>query len=201
MSLPASASERSRCAASTGSDYASRCPGAILPFEHVRKRKQLKPTDIVLGKTPRELMNTVVDELNLKFDRDDHIRTCYSLRHPYVCLRLLEGADIYQVVKNCRTSVEMIEKFDGRHLKNNIDAPTVNVRNEARDVTRGARLWRCAQTWLRYKQLGRGRGGTGRRAGFKIQFREECGFDSHRPHHPTFQAPPSSPHGGWNLHQ
>ncbi len=28
-----------------------------------------------------------------------------------------------------------------------------------------------------------GRGGIGRHAGFKIQFRKECGFDSHRPHH------------------
>ena len=59
---------------------------------------------------------------------DNHIRTCYSLRHTYICLRLLEGADIYQVAKNCRTSVEMIEKFYGRHLKNNIDASAVNVR-------------------------------------------------------------------------
>ena len=73
-------------------------------------------------------MNTVLDELNLKFDRDGHVRTCYSLRHTYICLRLLEGADIYQVAKNCRTSVEMIEKFYGRHLKNNIDASAVNVR-------------------------------------------------------------------------
>ena len=100
----------------------------ILPFERVRKRKQLKPTDRVFGKSPRELMNTVLDELNLKFDRDGHIRTCYSLRHTYICLRLLEGADIYQVAKNCRTSVEMIEKYYGRHLKNNIDASAVNVR-------------------------------------------------------------------------
>jgi hypothetical protein len=53
-------------------------------------------------------------------------------------------------------------------------------------VTRGARLWRCAKTWLRYRHPRRGRGGTGRRAGFKIQFREECGFDSHRPHHLIF---------------
>ena len=28
----------------------------------------------------------------------------------HICLRLLEGADIYQIAKNCRTSVEMIEK-------------------------------------------------------------------------------------------
>lgn len=111
-----------------GVGFCKSMPGAILPFERVRKRRQLKPTDRVFGKTPRELMNTVLDELNLKFDRDGHIRTCYSLRHTYICLRLLEGADIYQVAKNCRTSVEMIEKFYGRHLKNNIDASAVNVR-------------------------------------------------------------------------
>ena len=111
-----------------GVGFCKSMPGAILPFERVRKRKQLKPTDRIFGKTPRELMNTVLDELNLKFDRDGHIRTCYSLRHTYICLRLLEGADIYQVAKNCRTSVEMIEKFYGRHLKNNIDASAVNVR-------------------------------------------------------------------------
>jgi integrase len=111
-----------------GVGFCKSMPGAILPFERVRKRKDLKPTDKIFGKSPRELMNTVLDELNLKFDRDGHIRTCYSLRHTYICLRLLEGADIYQVAKNCRTSVEMIEKYYGRHLKNNIDASAVNVR-------------------------------------------------------------------------
>ena len=73
-------------------------------------------------------MNTVLEELNLKFDRDQHVRTCYRLRHTYICMRLLEGADIYQAAKNCRTSVEMIEKYYGRHLKNNIDTASVNVR-------------------------------------------------------------------------
>jgi integrase len=121
-----------------GVGFCKSMPGAILPFERVRKRKQLKPTDRIFGKSPRELMNTVLDELNLKFDRDGHIRTCYSLRHTYICLRLLEGADIYQVAKNCRTSVEMIEKFYGRHLKNNIDASAVNVR-KARPVPVSAR--------------------------------------------------------------
>lgn len=111
-----------------GVGFCKSMPGAVLPFERVRKRKQLKPTDRIFGKTPRDLMNNVLDELGLKFDRDNHIRTCYSLRHTYICLRLLEGADIYQVAKNCRTSVEMIEKFYGRHLKNNIDASAVNVR-------------------------------------------------------------------------
>ena len=111
-----------------GVGFCKSMPGAILPYERVRKRKQLRVTDRVFGKTPREMMNTLLDELNLKLDREGHVRTCYSLRHTYICLRLLEGADIYQVAKNCRTSVEMIEKYYGRHLKNNIDAAAVNVR-------------------------------------------------------------------------
>lgn len=111
-----------------GVGFCKSMPGAILPFERIAKRKGLKPTDRIFGKTPRDLMNTLLDELNLKFDRDGHVRTCYSLRHTYICLRLLEGADIYQVAKNCRTSVEMIEKHYARHLTNTIDASAVNVR-------------------------------------------------------------------------
>ena len=122
-----------------GVGFCKSMPGAILPYERVRKRKQLKPTDRVFGKSPRELMNTVLDELNLKFDRDGHVRTCYSLRHTYICLRLLEGADIYQVAKNCRTSVEMIEKFYARHLQNNIDASAVNVRRSRPKAEKSAK--------------------------------------------------------------
>ena len=101
-----------------------------MPFERLRKRKRLKLTDPIFGKTPRELMNTVLEELNLKYDRDGRIRTCYSLRHTYICLRLLERADIYQLAKNCRTSVEMIEKHYARHLQNVIDAAAINRRRE-----------------------------------------------------------------------
>jgi len=48
--------------------------------------------------------------------------------YPYLVYDCSKGRNIYQVAKNCRTSVEMIEKFYGRHLKNNIDASAVNVR-------------------------------------------------------------------------
>ena len=41
----------------------------------------------------------------------------------------MEGADIYQIAKNCRTSVEMIEKFYAAHIKNTLDAAAINVRN------------------------------------------------------------------------
>jgi hypothetical protein len=73
-------------------------------------------------------MNTVLDEFGLKFDRDEQARTSYSLRHTYICFRLMEGADIYQVAKNCRTSVEIIEKYYASHIKNVIDESAINIR-------------------------------------------------------------------------
>ena len=39
----------------------------------------------------------------------------------------MEGADIYQIAKNCRTSVEMIEKHYAAHIKNTLDAAAINV--------------------------------------------------------------------------
>jgi hypothetical protein len=43
-------------------------------------------------------------------------------------MRLMEGADIYQIAQNCRASVEMIEKFYAVHIKHMIDASAVNIR-------------------------------------------------------------------------
>ena len=40
----------------------------------------------------------------------------------------MERADIYQIAKNCRTSVEMIETFYASHIKNTLDAAAINVR-------------------------------------------------------------------------
>jgi hypothetical protein len=62
----------------------------------------------------------------LKTDREGQMRTAYSLRHTYICLRLMEGADIYQIAKNCRTSVEMIEKY--YDIKTSLDTAAINVR-------------------------------------------------------------------------
>ena len=112
-----------------GVGYCKSMTGAVMPFERVRKaQRSPEPTDQIFGKTPRELLNTVLDELELKVDRDGNRRTAYSLRHTYICMRLMEGADIYQVAKNCRTSVEMIEKFYASHIKNTLDAAAINVR-------------------------------------------------------------------------
>lgn len=111
-----------------GVGYCKSMSGAILPFQRMQKRHNGQPTDQIFGKTPRDLLNKVLDDLNLKTDRDGNVRTAYSLRHTYICLRLMEGADIYQIAKNCRTSVEMIEQFYAAHLKNTLDASAINVR-------------------------------------------------------------------------
>jgi len=102
--------------------------GAVVPFQRLFKRNEPEPTDRLFPRSQRELFNAILDEEELKFDRDGLARTTYSLRHSYICFRLMEGADIYQVAKNCRTSVEIIENYYAVHLKNTLDAAAINVR-------------------------------------------------------------------------
>ncbi len=83
------------------------------------------------------LFNSILDEEGLKVDREGNRRTAYSLRHTYICLRLMEGADIYQIAKNCRTSVEMIEKYYASHIKTSLNAAAINVRRPRKDKKPG----------------------------------------------------------------
>jgi integrase len=102
--------------------------GAVHPFERIMKRRTPQTTDLVFPMMHTELFNTILDEQKLKFDREGQRRTQYSLRHTYICLRLMEGADIYQIAKNCRTSVKMIEDFYAAHIKDLLDTASINVR-------------------------------------------------------------------------
>jgi integrase len=86
-----------------------------------------EPTDLIFPKWQRELFKTILTEKKLRFDREGRPRTAYSLHHTYICMRLMEGADIYQMAKNCRTSVEMIEKYYAAHIKTLLDAAAINV--------------------------------------------------------------------------
>ncbi|HEV2038153.1 MAG TPA: hypothetical protein VGQ96_06045, partial [Candidatus Eremiobacteraceae bacterium] len=103
--------------------------------------KKPEPTDPVFPGNHIKLFNGVLARSDLKLDRDGNRRTAYSLRHTYICMRLMEGADIYQIAKNCRTSVEMIEKFYAAHIKNTLDAAAINVRKprKRRPVSDGSR--------------------------------------------------------------
>lgn len=111
-----------------GVGYCKSMPGAVIPFKRLQKRNNGQPTDKLFPVFQRELFNTLLKELDLREDRDGQRRTAYSLRHTYICLRLMEGADIYQIAKNCRTSVDMIENFYASHIKNTLDASAINVK-------------------------------------------------------------------------
>ncbi len=119
-----------------GVGYCKSTKGAVRPFKRLKARNatqkkaegmEPQPTDLVFLKRHHELFNTLLTENNLKKDRDGQPRTAYSLRHTYICLRLMEGADIYQLAKNCRTSVAMIEKYYASHIKTSIDTAALNI--------------------------------------------------------------------------
>lgn len=93
-----------------------------------------EPTDRVFPGNHIKLFNGVLARAGLKVDRDGKRRTAYSLRHTYICLRLMDRANVYDIAKNCRTSVEMIEKFYAAHLKNTLDAAAINVRRPKKAV-------------------------------------------------------------------
>lgn len=133
-----------------GTGFCKSMPGAVLPYQRLLKRAKPvakkkghadkesdtaapdpefpKPTDPVFPGNHIKLFNGVLRRSGLKLDREGNKRTAYSLRHTYICMRLIEGADIYALAKNCRTSVEMIQKFYAAHIKNLLDTSAINVR-------------------------------------------------------------------------
>ena len=142
-----------------GFGYCKSMPGAVTPLERLRNRLRPRraddvsappvvsdnsdprseewcvpePTALIFPKWQSELFKTILEEENLRFDRDGRPRTAYSLRHTYISMRLMEGANIYQIAKNCRTSVGMIEKYYAVHIKNSLNAAAINVVRSNKD--------------------------------------------------------------------
>lgn len=110
--------------AQAGKRRAGAKPAPATPPEMVLPQ----PTDRLFPKSMHMVFSKVLKEEKLQFDREGNRRSPYSLRHTYICLRLMEGADIYQIAKNCRTSVEMIEKYYASHIASSLDAAAINVR-------------------------------------------------------------------------
>jgi integrase len=129
-----------------GLGYCKSMPNAVRPYERLLARAlpdKAKDGAAENAEAPKsypqshdpvfpgnhiKLFNGILKRTGLKFDRDGNRRTAYSLRHSYICFRLLEGADPWAIAKNCRTSVEMIEKFYAVHIANALDASAINVR-------------------------------------------------------------------------
>jgi len=105
-----------------GVGFCKSMPGAVQPYQRLLKRATadsdiwLKDESERSGKEPKfpqatdplfpsnhiRLFNGVLRREKLKLDREGNKRTAYSLRHTYICMRLIEGADIYALAKNCR---------------------------------------------------------------------------------------------------
>jgi hypothetical protein len=64
------------------------------------------------------MFNAVLKAIKLKdtADRPPRKRDLMSLRHTYICMRLLNGVGVYEIANNCRTSVTMIENHYARWL-------------------------------------------------------------------------------------
>lgn len=118
-----------------GVGYCKSTPNAVKPYQRILNRPKPgqgeelpQPEDPVFPGNHIKMFNALLRRKKLKHDRDHQSRTAYSLRHTYICFRLMEGADVYQLAKNCRTSVEMIEKHYAAHIKHLLDAGLINTR-------------------------------------------------------------------------
>ena len=126
----------------TGVGFCKTTAGAVQPFKRLlaRRTKELRsagldgdalakqlPSTRLFMKFNRDLFNAILREESLKTDREGKPRTAYSLRHTYISMRLMEGANIHQVANNCRTSVQMIEEHYASHIKDRLDASAINV--------------------------------------------------------------------------
>ena len=98
--------------------------------------KELAPTALLFPRFSRSVFNDLLRKEGLKRDRDGQMRTAYSLRHTYISMRLIAGANIHQVANNCGTSVQMIEEHYGAHIKDRRDPTTLNVRAPRQRKTR-----------------------------------------------------------------
>ncbi len=133
----------------TGVGYCKSTDKAVFPFERGRERRikalrkahpeaSQRELEALLAKEKvfptfeRAMFNAILDEEGLKLDRDGQRRTAYSLRHTYICMRLMEGAPIHMLANNCRTSPQMIEEHYAAHIKDRLDASLLNVQRPKR---------------------------------------------------------------------
>lgn len=80
-------------------------------FPHIKNRDRAE-------KTMRVLFNELLKKAGLRVNHAGKNRTIYSLRHTAIAMRFLkgEGVDLLFLARNCRTSIEMIDRFYARHL-------------------------------------------------------------------------------------
>lgn len=90
--------------------------GAVAPFlRRVESRGVKNPkdsTEPLFQAYHRDMFNSVLDKTGLKWTKEQppRKRDLTVLRHTYISFRLLNGASIYDIATNCRTSPAMISE-------------------------------------------------------------------------------------------
>lgn len=90
--------------------------GAVAPFARRIKARGIKnpkdSTERLFQAYHRDMFNTVLDKTGLKWTKEQppRKRDLTVLRHTYISFRLLNGASIYEIATNCRTSPTMISE-------------------------------------------------------------------------------------------
>ena len=96
--------------------------GAVDAYKRVCARRDIQApkssTENVFPTIRREMFKEILKKSNLRFSKGNPPakRDFVSLRATYICFRLLDGAPVYDVANNCRTSVAMIENSYARYL-------------------------------------------------------------------------------------
>lgn len=96
--------------------------GAVQPYKNILQRRNIlepaKCDDPLFLIHHRIMFNNILKKINLKETNTEPKvkRDFVSLRATYICFRLLNGAPIYEIANNCRTSVTMIQEHYGKRL-------------------------------------------------------------------------------------
>ena len=96
---------------------------AVAAFNRIKKRRGFETSwetsdEPVFQAHHRDMFNKILNNCGLKVTNSQPPlrRDLMSLRNTYICNRLLAGANVYDVAKSCRTSVDMIERHYSRWL-------------------------------------------------------------------------------------
>ena len=125
-----------------------RTPSATAPKNGARPQ----PTDLIFPKWQRELFKTILDEENLRFDREGRPRTAYSLRHTYICSapdgRCGHLPDRQELPHQRRDDREILR---GAHQDASLDAAAINImrpkkNKKGKKAIRTLRIHRNLQT-------------------------------------------------------
>lgn len=100
--------------------------GAVPAYERIIERRKItKPWECdepMFLIHHRVMFNKILEKANLKYSNTNPPikRDFVSLRATYICFRLLNGAPIYEVANNCRTSVQVIEDAYAKRLSGDL---------------------------------------------------------------------------------